>query len=153
MLDELLEAIRTNNRINLLLIDEISAEGLKDTLSTRGGRDVAAQLAHIHTNRVWQMEKRGKAFAEGLVKFSAKDEPTRAQLKRAMTASGKALEKFFTAIVDGKARCLKKGPLNYLAYFISHEAHHRGNILLTLKQCGHKLDRNTAYSLWDWDRR
>jgi hypothetical protein len=39
VLDQILETWRTNNRINLLLIDRISDEGMKCTLSKRGGRD------------------------------------------------------------------------------------------------------------------
>ncbi|MHC5111786.1 MAG: hypothetical protein ACYTHJ_18120 [Planctomycetota bacterium] len=57
MQKELVEAWRTNNRINLLLIDKISSAGMKATLSTRGGRGVAGELAHIHNLRCWQVEK------------------------------------------------------------------------------------------------
>lgn len=39
-----------------------------------------------------------------------------------------------------------------MGYFIAHESHHRGNILLTLKQCGHRLDQDTQYAIWDWTR-
>ena len=58
MLDELLEAWRTNNRINLFLLDHITAAGMKCTLSTRGGRDVARQFAHLHDVRVYHIEQR-----------------------------------------------------------------------------------------------
>ncbi len=67
MLDQFLEAWNTNNRINLFLIDKISAPGMKSTLSKRGGRDVAAQFAHMHNNLVWHLERRAKDLAEGLV--------------------------------------------------------------------------------------
>jgi len=69
MCDELIEAWQTNNRINLLLIDRISAAGMKCTLSTRGGRGVAGEFAHIHNNRVWHVEKRAKDLAAGLSTF------------------------------------------------------------------------------------
>lgn len=39
-----------------------------------------------------------------------------------------------------------------VGYLIAHESHLRGNILLTLKQCGHKVDSETQYAIWDWDR-
>ena len=81
MLDDLLEAWRTNNRINLYLIDHISAAGMKCTLSKRGGRDVARQFGHIHNNRVWHLEKRAKDLSQGLVKFETKVTPTKAELK------------------------------------------------------------------------
>ena len=64
---QLLEAWHTNNRINLVLIDGISDEGLRSSLSTRGGRDVARQFAHLHNVRVYQMEQRAKDLAEALV--------------------------------------------------------------------------------------
>lgn len=35
---------------------------------------------------------------------------------------------------------------------IVHESHHRGGILLTLKECGHKLDQPTQYAIWEWDK-
>ena len=71
MHDELLEAWCTNNRINLFLIDRISAAGMKCTLSKRGGRDVALQFAHIHNVRVWHLEKRARDLSKGLPKFDS----------------------------------------------------------------------------------
>ncbi len=35
-----------------------------------------------------------------------------------------------------------------LSYFLAHDAHHRGNILLTLKLSGHKVDTDTQYGIW-----
>jgi len=67
VLEEQLEAWRTNNRITLFLIDQISEEGMKCTLSKHGSRDVARQFAHLHNVRVWQLEKRAKGFQEGRI--------------------------------------------------------------------------------------
>lgn len=35
---------------------------------------------------------------------------------------------------------------------IAHESHHRGSILLTLKQTGHKLTDELKWGLWDWNK-
>ncbi len=51
-----------------------------------------------------------------------------------------------------KRRTFKKGIVVQVGYFIAHESHHRGSMLLTLKTCGHKVDQATAYGIWDWDR-
>jgi uncharacterized damage-inducible protein DinB len=154
MLDELLEAWRTNNRINLFLIDRISDAGMKCTLSKRGGRDVARQFAHLHNVRVWHLEKRAKDLAEGLAVFETKVTPSKAKLKKALLASTSAVESFLEGVLAGapKRRGMKKGVFTTLGYFIAHESHHRGNILLTLKECGHKLDQKEQYAIWDWDR-
>ena len=155
MLDEVLEAWETNNRINLKLLAKISPAGLASTLSTRGGRDVSRQFAHLHTQRLrWLEAKGGKDLIEGLPVFESKDQPSRAQLTRAMKASGKALAQFFRETGSGErpVKGQKKGIAVSVAYFVSHESHHRGSILLTLKQCGHNVDKPTLYGIWDWHR-
>jgi len=63
VLAQILTAWRANHRINLFLIEAISAQGMQCTLSTRGGRDVTRQFAHLHNNRVWQLEKRATTAA------------------------------------------------------------------------------------------
>ena len=155
-LEQLLESWRTNNRINLFLIDKISDEGMRCTLSTRGGRNVTRQFAHLHTVRVWQLEnRRAKDLAEGLHRFATADEPSKAELKECLTASGRRIEQFLSDHWRGEnnRRGMKKGTIGTLSYFINHESHHRGNILLTLKQSGHKLDKKSQYAIYDWDRR
>lgn len=158
--EQLLEAWHTNNRINLFLIREISDEGMATTLSTRGGRNVTRQFAHLHNNRVWQLEKRAPDLAEGLHKFETQDEPDKETLIAHLEASGEAIARFLSQAAGldpsgsgGKKRKIfKKGVLTNLAYLIAHDSHHRGNILLTLKQTGHNLSQATRYAIWNWDK-
>jgi uncharacterized damage-inducible protein DinB len=154
MLDKLLEAWRTNHRINLFLIDRISAAGMKCSLSKRGGRDVARQFAHLHNVRIWHLEKRAKDLAQGLEIFPTDATPKKAELKRAFTASSDAVEKFLAAVLAGepKRKGMKKGVFTNLGYFIAHESHHRGNILLTIKECGHNIEQKHRYAIWAWDQ-
>ena len=155
--ESLAEAWRANNRINLLLLAHISDEGLECTLSTRGGRNVARQFGHLQDVRVWQLEARAKDLAEGLVTFGrrgSKVTPTRDQLTEALAVSGEAIETFLLDVMDGKPRRrgFKRGVFASLSYLVSHESHHRGNILLTLKQSGHAVDKDVRYAIWNWDR-
>ncbi len=152
--EQLLEAWRTNNRINLFLIDEISDEGMKSTLSTRGGRNVVRQFCHVHNNRVYLLENRARDLAEGLYKFETKEEPDRKRLKEHLETSGARIETFLADCAAGvpKRRGFKKGVIAHLGYLIAHESHHRGNILLTIKQCGHNLDQAKRYAIWNWDK-
>ena len=154
MQNELIEAWRTNNRINLFLIQRINAAGMKCTLSKRGGRDVALQFAHIHNVRVWHLEKRAKDLSKGLPKFESKVSPKKTDLKKALTASGRAIETFLADVLAGKPkrRGFKKGLFTTLSYLVAHESHHRGSILLTLKECDQALDNASAYAIWGWDQ-
>lgn len=152
MLDEILETWRTNDRLTRMLLAAVPEEGLGCTLSTRGGRDVARQFAHIHNNRVAQVVKRGRGRGKDLPTFASKVSPARVELEKALHASATAVEGLFEAIEAGQAGCMKKGRITYLAYFVAHEAHHRGSILLTLKQCGHPVNRDVGMGLWGWDQ-
>jgi uncharacterized damage-inducible protein DinB len=152
---ELVEAWRTNQRINEFLLEGISEEGLRATLSTRGGRDVARQLAHLHNVRVAHLENRAGDLAEGLEKFESKHSPTKEELTEALTASADVIATFLIDVLAGepKRRGFRKGVFTTLSYFVAHESHHRGSILLTLKQCGHMPPKEVVYGIWDWDRR
>ncbi len=152
--EQLIEAWRTNNRINLFLIDRITDDGMKCTLSTRGGRNVVRQFAHMHNVRVGHLEVAARDLSKGLYKFETQEEPDRKKLKECLVESGKNMETFLVACLAGapKRRPFKKGVLATLSYFIAHEGHHRGSILLTLKQSGHKVDTETAYGIWDWEK-
>jgi len=161
MAEDVLEAWRTNNRINLFLLDRISDEGLACTLSARGGRDVSRQFAHLHDVRLYHLQERAPDLAAGLERFQVKGRPPvspdREILKTALTASGRAVETFLRDLVDGapggtRRRGFRKGVSATLAYLVAHESHHRGSILLTLKHSGHPLDKTAAYAIWDWDR-
>lgn len=154
MSDELLEAWWTNHRTNLLLLEKISAAGLKCTLSKRGGRDVAREFAHMHDVRVWHLQRRAKDLAVGLEVFASKDSPTRAVLRKRMNASAQRIATFLDEAAAGKAnrRAFDKGVPTMLGYFISHEAHHRGRILLTIKECGHNLSNAERMAIWNWGK-
>jgi uncharacterized damage-inducible protein DinB len=154
MTEQLLEAWRINNRINLMLIARISDAGMRCTLSRRGGRNVVRQFAHLHNNRVWHLQRRAKALAQGARLFETYDEPDRATLAAAMEDSSRRIERLIRLAAEGApgVRTIRRGLVPYAAYFIAHESHHRGSILLTLKQCGHRLDGATQYAIWDWDR-
>ena len=151
---ELVEAWRTNCRINALLIDQVKDAGMPCTLSTRGGRGVVGEFAHMHNVRVWHLQKRAKDLAEGLAIFDTKAVPTKGQLKKALAASAKGIEALLVGALNGEAkrRGFKKGIFTTLAYFVAHEAHHRGRILLTLKVSGETLDKNTQMAIWGWDQ-
>ncbi len=152
--EELIAAWRTNQRINRFLIDRIPDEGMAATLSKRGGRDVARQFAHLHNIRVWSLEKRAPDLAVGLETFETKYGPTKEELRSALDASSTAVEAFLIGALRGEPgrKGFKRGIFTTLSYFVAHESHHRGSILLTLKQCGHRLDNATSYAIWGWDR-
>lgn len=153
--DQLVEAWMTNQRISEYLLESLDDEGLRATLSTRGGRDVARQFAHLHNVRIYHLEQRAKDLATGLEEFESKYSPPKEELLTALGASAGAVATFLRDVWEGEPerRGFRKGIFTTLAYFVSHESHHRGSILLTLKQCGHMPPKNVVYGVWGWDQR
>ncbi len=154
MIEELLEAWRINNRVNLRLIESIGDAGMRCTLSKRGGRNVVRQFTHLHYVRVFQLTRRAKALAKGACHFATHDEPDQSTLMAALHDSSQRIEKWIRLAHEGVPgiRTQKRGLVPTVAYLIAHESHHRGSVLLTLKQSGHPVDKSIRDGIWDWNK-
>jgi uncharacterized damage-inducible protein DinB len=40
-----------------------------------------------------------------------------------------------------------------LSYLITHEAHHRGQLVMLARELGHRLPREVTNGLWQWTTR
>jgi uncharacterized damage-inducible protein DinB len=153
MASDLVEAWRMGNEVNLFLIDHLDTAWLKDRYSPRT-RSVAAQLAHIHNVRLRWIEHAAPELAAGAERFPRGAEPTKAQLRKALRASGQAVGRFLEASEEtGRVKQWKGSPATFLAYLVAHEAHHRGLAMVAMRLSGHKLPREVVYGQWDWGKK
>jgi uncharacterized damage-inducible protein DinB len=154
MKDQLIEAWRISNRMNLLLIDNVDDKGMQKALSSCGGRTVYQQLVHVHNVRLGRVENAAKDIFK---KYSLIDKEgiydTNA-LRKSFEESGKAVEELIKKSWDddGKLKGFKKGLIPFVAYLIAHEGHHRGHAILTLKQSGVKIPEVLRWGLWEWEK-
>ena len=150
---QLKEMWNINNRINILLIKELDAKVLQISSSPRG-RNIEAQFAHLLNVRISWLEVANKELAKKLKKIPKDEKIGKEKLIKTFSDNGKIFEKFIESAIEkgGKVSGFKRGIIPFLGYIVSHEAHHRGNILLTLKQHGIKLDEKTKWGMWEWDK-
>ena len=100
MKQQIIETWFINHRVNLMLIDAITNEGMKCTLSKRGGRNVALQFAHIHNNRIYRFENYAKDLLEGLGRIDPEGTVTKSILKKSLKKSANAMAKWIEIGID-----------------------------------------------------
>jgi uncharacterized damage-inducible protein DinB len=146
---DIIETWNIHNRINLYLLDAIAENHLADVLASKG-RNVGEQFAHLHNVRLMWLKVADPDLVKGLDKIE-KDKISKKLLATQLEKSAKAVATLFEkSTKENKIKGFKPHSAAFLGYLISHESHHRGQILLALKQSGHPVDQKTQFGIWEW---
>ena len=148
----LLNALDTNHRISLYLIENLPAEAWRAEPPGGKGRTVAAIVAHLHNVRVMWLKA---AKAEDIPDQLERATVTPAQAMRALESSRAALQNLCRQALqtDGRIRGFRPDVAGFVGYLIAHDAHHRGQIAMLARQLGYPLPQQAMFGMWEWGRR
>jgi len=148
---EVLATWKRHQQILLFLLQRIPEKHLGAVPLDSKGRDVARQFAHLNRTRLGWLSFHATGERPELPKSAKGERPKKKELRSLLQASGRQIEELLGKAMrkEARVRMFGKSPVRWMGYLIAHESHHRGQILLALKQSGVKLDEKvTVQGLW-----
>jgi len=148
---EVLATWKRHQQILLFLLQRTPEKHLGATPTGSKGRDVARQFAHLNRTRLGWLHFHATGERPELPKSATGERPKKKELSTALRDSGKRVEELLARALrkEARIRLFGKSPVRWMGYLIAHESHHRGQILLALKQSGFTFDDMVAVQgLW-----
>jgi len=157
----LVENYAVNERMNQIVLEHLDPAAWRAKLPGTKGRTIAAIVAHVHNVRLKWL----RLSAPHLKRPAALDRTrcTQKQARAALAESGaRCCDMLADALAgpvgrietfhrDGWAPAWPAGAA-MVAYMISHDAHHRGQVTMLAHQLGFPLQGPAAYGIWRWEK-
>jgi uncharacterized damage-inducible protein DinB len=159
----ILNAWSTNDRVTTFLVEQLPDALLDAAVPGSPRRTIRVIASHMHNARCMWIKTLGKPHGVAVPQAVDRYRATRSQLVRALKRSGPGIASLLALALerDGQipptpAYVWRNLPLDVghvLTYFVAHEGHHRGQIVLVARQLGHRLPANVTNGLWLWTKR
>lgn len=156
----LIAAWRTNNRVTVDLVRHLPTGLWDSAVPGTPRRTIGMIVAHLHNARCSWVKTLGREH--GIIAPPRVDRRhvTRRQLVAALKQSSNGIEALLKlGLASGGRVPPSKGYVwrnlsldvgHVLTYFVAHEGHHRGQIVMVARQTGHRLPSATTSGMWQW---
>ena len=159
----ILAAWRTSDRITIGLVRQIPPALWNAAVPGAPQRTVRTIAAHLHNSRCSWIKTLGREHGVRAPLRVDRRKVSRAQLAAALQRSSQGMEALlelgFAAggtLPPSNGYVWRNLPLDVghvLAYFVAHEAHHRGQIVMLARQLDRRLPPAVTNGLWWWSRK
>jgi len=162
--DPALEAWRINARVSAFLVENLPDAIWASGLPRSPRRTIRSIAAHLHNCRLMWMRSLGAG--PGVRVPAAVDPRTAARhdVVTALDASGRAILSMLEAGQENGGEfpgvsstfvwgAIPRQVALFVGYALSHEAHHRGQLLVMSRELGHRLPAKVVGGLWQWSSR
>ena len=154
---------RTNCRVTSFLVEELPAGIWDAAIPGAPRRTVRMLVAHLHNARARWLRTLGKPHGIPVPALVDLRHVARRELLAALRRSGDGIEALLTLglaagsqVPSSQVYVWRNLPLDVghiLTYFVAHEAHHRGQVVMLARQLGHRLPASVTNGLWQWTTR
>lgn len=161
--DTIIAAWQTADRTTAFLLERLPSDLWRAPLPGTPRRTIQMLAGHLHNARCMWLRTLGVPQGLGSVRAVDRRTVTRRALLRALRSSGRGILDLLVLGCDHGGRIpatpayrWRNLPLDVghvLAYFVAHEAHHRGQIVLAARQLDLRLPTSVTGGLWQWTQR
>ena len=161
--DMLLAAWRTNNRVTVFLFEQLPPELWRARVPGAPRRTVRMIAGHIHNARCMWIKTLGKEHGIAVPRAVNRHKVGPKELISALGRSSRGIISLLALgydrggmIPSSSSYIWRNLPLDVghvLTYFVAHEGHHRGQIVMLARQLGYRLPAEITGGLWQWSKR
>jgi len=155
----LINAWTTNHRVTTYLIENLPPELWSKNVPGAPRRTVRMLAAHFHNARCMWIKMIGARHGVKVPKSVDGRVVRPSELSRALEQSSRGMiELIRLGVARGGAippaywQNFPTDLVHFLSYFVAHEAHHRGQLVMLARQLGHRLPRDVTAGLWQWKK-
>jgi uncharacterized damage-inducible protein DinB len=159
----LLETYSVNDAMNQLLLTHLDPRAWRAVPpgTKKNGRTIGAIFAHLHNTRLSWLRN-----SASHLRCPVRLDPKRCTMKQAAAAHKKSAARCLRMLADALSVEPNRRVTHFtrdgyvstwpaggtmFAYMFSHEAHHRGQIIMLAHQLGYRLPIEAAYGIWHWE--